>query len=261
MFDMRALYEIALEEREGLGTAYEYYVKLRLLNRFAAPGRPKSILILGLPERYGFSMDFLRFAGRLGARVTVLDERPERLEEHARIADRLVARGLLSAGKVDRRAAADWASAGEQYDLGLSCEVLQRLGPEAREAFARTLAVSCRQFAVFAPNAGNAAHVGLSGLKTVAPEDLVGLLRSAGAAPEDSGLLDCPPFPPGLHMIAPVSPGSGGAPRSGLSDGLKKQVMRSVAPFLTPFAHLERRYPSSVRSRYSHIVWAVGGKA
>ena len=58
-YDIKSLYAINLVEGEGLGTAYEYYAKFRKLENFInSIKKPKRILIAGLPEKYGLSMDF-----------------------------------------------------------------------------------------------------------------------------------------------------------------------------------------------------------
>jgi len=46
---MKKLYSLALAEGEGLGTAYEYYVKIRLIMKVLKGFVPRSVLIYGLP--------------------------------------------------------------------------------------------------------------------------------------------------------------------------------------------------------------------
>ncbi len=61
---IKALYALALAEGEGMGTAYEYYAKRLILGRWLAERpRPASILIAGLPQKYGASLDLLLLAG------------------------------------------------------------------------------------------------------------------------------------------------------------------------------------------------------
>ena len=72
---IKSLYPINLLEGEGVGTAYEYFVKLKKLERFINTiGPVKRILIAGLPERYGLSMDFVLIGRMLNAQVVVVDE-------------------------------------------------------------------------------------------------------------------------------------------------------------------------------------------
>ena len=80
-YTIKDLYALALAEGEGMGTAYEYYAKRLALGRWLkARPRPASILVAGLPEKYGASLDFLLLAGELGAAVTVVDDRPAALD-------------------------------------------------------------------------------------------------------------------------------------------------------------------------------------
>jgi hypothetical protein len=51
---IRSLYPLALLEEQGMGTAYEYYSKLRIiLQAFEQTTVPRSLLALGLPEKHG----------------------------------------------------------------------------------------------------------------------------------------------------------------------------------------------------------------
>ena len=75
-------YPSALKEGEGVGTAYEYYAKAKVFKNFfrRVSGPFESMLIAGLPEKYGFSLDFLLLAKGLGIKkVFVQDEREERI--------------------------------------------------------------------------------------------------------------------------------------------------------------------------------------
>ncbi len=83
-FSVYDYYPIAMAEKEGAGTAYEYYVKARLLRQvIPAASPPRRILVAGLPEKYGFSMDFAILACSLNAEILFLDERAERLNVFA----------------------------------------------------------------------------------------------------------------------------------------------------------------------------------
>jgi hypothetical protein len=76
-YSVKDLYTLALAEGEGMGTAYEYYVKRMALRRFLdGRPRPDSILIAGLPEKYGASLDFVLLGSELGAAAAVVDDRP-----------------------------------------------------------------------------------------------------------------------------------------------------------------------------------------
>ena len=79
---IRELYSWALAEEEGVGTAYEYYAKRLALGRWLrGRSRPQKILIAGLPQKYGLSLDFIQLAAEYGAVVTIIDERQDSLDE------------------------------------------------------------------------------------------------------------------------------------------------------------------------------------
>src|SRR5262245_1728914 len=80
---VRSLYPLALAEGEGIGTAYEYFAKRLTLTRWLASlPRPRSVLIAGLPEKYGSSLDFFLLANELGvAKAVIIDDRGPALEK------------------------------------------------------------------------------------------------------------------------------------------------------------------------------------
>ena len=269
-YTIKDLYALALAEGEGMGTAYEYYAKRLALGRWLkARPRPASILVAGLPEKYGASLDFLLLAGELGAAVTVVDDRPAAL-------DRL--RGALDRPQRSSETSEVWAvfprpvclladlprlaGLAGQFDLAVSSEVLQRLAAAERPAYVAALRARADALALFAPNADNPAHTGRSGLAglqldemsalmqatadrrppTAAGEAAVGSRRSAVV----SGYIDMPPFPPGITR----------------SDEQREQATQGafeavVMGGLRVYAHGERLLPGALRRRQSHIVYAL----
>jgi hypothetical protein len=190
-YTIKDLYALALAEGEGMGTAYEYYAKRLALGRWLkARPRPASILVAGLPEKYGASLDFLLLAGELGAAVTVVDDRPAAL-------DRL--RGALDRPQRSQKTSEVWAvfprpvclladlprlaGLAGQFDLAVSSEVLQRLAAAERPAYVAALGARADALALFAPNADNPAHTGRSGLAGLQLDEmsaLPGLFQSQG---------------------------------------------------------------------------------
>ncbi len=265
-YTIKDLYTLALAEREGMGTAYEYYAKRLALGRWLKDRpRPASILIAGLPEKYGASLDFLLLAGELGAAVTVVDERPAAL---ARLRGALaaldgsslpLARPVCLLADLPRL-----AGLAGRFDLAMSSEVLQRLAAAERPAYVAALRGRAAALALFAPNADNPAHTnrsGLAGLRlgemsaltqatadrrlpTAAGEAAVGGRPSAVV----SGYIDMPPFPPGITR----------------SDEQREQATQGafeavVMGGLRGYAHAERFLPGAIRRRQSHIVFALTG--
>jgi hypothetical protein len=244
-YTIKDLYALALAEGEGMGTAYEYYAKRRALEQWlAGRSRPQTMLIAGLPERYGLSLDFLLLASELGAAVTVIDERPATFERL------LAARESLPDGVfrlVEPRTVlvADMAQpqeAGSEFDLVVSSEVLQRLTPSARHQYVTALQAQGDAVALFAPNADNAAHTSRSGLGGL---HLVELRALAGGR-STSGYIDMPPFPPGITR-------SDDQREQATTGAFEQMVMWGLGQY----AHREHWLPGKVRRTQSHIVYTL----
>ena len=269
-YTIKDLYALALAEGEGMGTAYEYYAKRLALGRWLkARPRPASILVAGLPEKYGASLDFLLLAGELGAAVTVVDDRPAAL-------DRL--RGALDRPQRSSETSEVWAvfprpvclladlphlaTLTGRFDLAVSSEVLQRLAAAERPAYVAALRARADALALFAPNADNPAHTGRSGLAGLQLDEMSALMQATAdrrpptaagevavggrQSPVVSGYIDMPPFPPGITR----------------SDEQREQATQGafeavVMGGLRVYAHGERLLPGALRRRQSHIVYAL----
>jgi hypothetical protein len=252
-YTIKALYALALAEGEGMGTAYEYYAKRLALGRWLkGRPRPASILVAGLPEKYGASLDFLLLAGELGAAVTVVDDRPAAL---ARLRGALAALGesplpLARPSAIVLTDLPRLATLAGRFDLALSSEVLQRLAAAKRPAYVAALRARAGAVALFAPNADNSAHTGRSGLAGLRLEEMRALVveTAVGGRPLAvvSGYIDMPPFPPGITR----------------SDAQREQATQgafeaAVMGGLRLYAHGERFLPAALRQRQSHIVYAL----
>lgn len=200
------MYALNLEEGEGLGTAYEYYAKLRKLKKFInSIEKPKRILIAGLPEKYGLSMDFFLLGQMFHAEMSVMDERSEVLERAQDVFRTLKTKKIfgetkvlfLKADQIEDFISLGWKK--KEFDLALSSEVLQRLD-KAQGTYLSNIKKLAKNFALFAPNRENESHARLSGLKGVSLEELLAhcLEGDSGIDIFDCGYLDMPPFPPGL---------------------------------------------------------------
>ncbi|HEX6383064.1 MAG TPA: hypothetical protein VF177_00200, partial [Anaerolineae bacterium] len=93
---IKSLYTLALAEGEGVGTAYEYYAKRLVLSPWLRQvRRPQRVLVAGLPQKYGASLDFLLLAAEVGAAVVVIDERPPAVAKFQRALAAAQAQGWL----------------------------------------------------------------------------------------------------------------------------------------------------------------------
>ncbi len=254
---IRALYTLALAEGEGLGTAYEYYAKNLVLRPWlAALPPPRRLLIAGLPQRYGLSLDFVALAGEFGAELTIVDERPDRLAFLQSTVAVLQSEGALPGGPPTVTAVRSLAElpAAAPYDLALSSEVLQRLPAAERRAYASGLLRAAQAVALFAPNAGNAGHTTHSGLAGLTRDEMNGFVGAqpytlAAPAPQ-SGYVDMPPFPPGITR----------------SEEQREQATRgrleaAAMVVMELCARGERLIPYAVQQRQAHIVYGLAVRA
>lgn len=252
------LYPFALAEGEGVGTAYEYYAKrLKLSDWLTGQPAPARVLVAGLPQKYGASLDFLLLATELDGHVTVIDDRPEALARLRHALDALDGgAGTLAARPqlVLTSDIADLAELAPGFDLVLTSEVLQRLAPERQAHFVSRLVALAPQVALFTPNGDNDAHVGHSGLSGLRLEELElclgqGLESGRGTAVVTSlrtGHVDMPPFPPGITRSE--------SDRAQAATG----TLEAVAMWgLGLYAHAEKYLPARLRKAQSHIVYAL----
>jgi len=235
-------YPIALAEGEGVGTAYEYLAKWRVLHSALAGVR--RMLIAGLPEKYGSSLDFVSLAVALHAELVVVDEREGALIKLRDGMERagLSPRAVFHQAPLQRLATLDEPP----FDLGLSCEVLQRLQVNDRVSYVRDLAQLARRMVLFTPNAGNSSHASRSHLQSLSIDEVKALVATAGAQLDEAGFVDMPPFPPGLT----------------LSKDKRQHVrqawwQRPALGALGLFCRAESALPSPAKRPFAHIVYAI----
>jgi len=244
---IKDLYAYALAEGEGVGTAYEYAAKARFVGTLVRKlsDRLPRVLIAGLPEKYGTSLDFALLASRSGAELKVADERMEALERAERSIDSMRRAGHLSDLRVvfQRLGSLDELATVERPDVVLSCEVIQRVPVAERARFAAAIHAIAPRGAVFVPNSENASHLKISGLAGLSLRELGELFDGARLA-----YVDMPPFPPGIARTAEQ--------RAQASTGkLEALAMRA----LDVYCASERFVPAVVKRRVAHIVCALWG--
>lgn len=199
---LQLLYPLALAEGEGIGVAYDYFVRRRLLAQWLKTRpRPRRLLIAGLPERYGFSLDFFLLAQEWSAELVVLDERPRRLEKSAKAFAAAQRQGYFHNLTPTYLPVSDLIQLPEltgTFDLILSSEVLQRIPPEWLPRYWQNLWQRSTSIALFAPNADNPSHPTYSDLQGVYLNDMYTFALMAAECPIKIGYMDIPPFPPGV---------------------------------------------------------------
>jgi hypothetical protein len=244
---IKALYPLALAEGEGVGTAYEYFAKRLVLTGWLTAARPGRILIAGLPQKYGSSLDFLLLAEELGRDVVVVDERPEAIEKIKGSLAAAKAAGLLQGVNptyLQVEGLPKMIGLTGEFGFCISSEVLQRLSGNDRPAYWQNLLKIAPAAAVFAPNADNPAHTSLSGLNGLTLDELRQIVGTAAT----SNYIDMPPFPPGMTR-------SDDQREQATSGRVEALAMRGLAGY----ARLERFVPRIIRRSQAHIVFALSG--
>jgi hypothetical protein len=246
---IKDLYAYALAEGEGVGTAYEYYVKRRvmapLLTRLPRDAR---VLVAGLPEKYGTSLDFVLAGIERGAHVLLVDDRASAAERARNAIGDLERAGKLAGANVEVRVIASFEDLERlpRQDLVLSCEVVQRLPESERGHYVRTIRAVGPRGVVFAPNSENGSHLAISGLGGL---DRRGLSALFGGDAARVGFVDLPPFPPGIKRSEDQ--------RARASSGLAEAIaMRG----LEVYSAAEPWLPSLVKRHFAHIVYATWGE-
>ncbi len=229
---------------EGYGSTYEYVAKyLVLLEAWRTEDLKKErfekLVILGLPQRYGLSLDFLLWADFLGIKkVVVWNNLPEKGEIflvqgevltkvlHLRKLD------LVLEESLDRLGVSDGS-------LCVSCEVFQGLSEPQRRRYVEVASASGFHV-LFIPNYFNQDHLRFTGLPTVPFNDLSPYFLRGREV-----YLDFPPVPAGFEL---PKKGPFSAKEVGFSG-----VDKSIYLFLDYWLWIERvilyRMPRLYRSR------------
>ncbi|MFQ5400733.1 MAG: hypothetical protein ACE5E7_14195 [Anaerolineae bacterium] len=246
---IKELYALALAEGEGVGTAYEYFAKRLLLKRWLKEQeRPSRMLIAGLPEKYGSSLDFLQLALELEAEVTVVDERPFALNKLQTSLAAAQEKGWLTAVSLTIYLVLDIAFLNEingSFDLCISSEVLQRLAGNEQTCYIQQLSRLAPSVAIFSPNGDNPSHTNISGLSGVGLDELRSHITQMPHQPVTmSGYVDMPPFPPGITRSEDQ--------REQAASGIFEAVAMGGLGY---YARLEHWMPAAIRCRHSHITY------
>lgn len=240
---IKSLYLTALLEGEGLGTAYEYFAKWRILMKiFRKIGYPKNILVAGLPEKYGSSMDFVLFAQKYNLNITIVDDRVENINKFKKILELAKEKeDFMEITEIDRLSDLK-LNLKEKYDLLLCCEVLQRLSEEERTKYFNQIGEIAENALIFVPNKENRSHAKLSGLNALNLNELSNYCQRYDII--DKGYVDMPPFPPGLKRSE--------EDRQKVTESfLQKSFMKT----LELWAGSEAIFPKIFKRRFSHIIY------
>lgn len=242
---VKQLYPLALAEGEGVGTAYEYFAKRLALRRWLAPRQTvQTVLMAGLPEKYGCNLDFFLLAHEYQARLTVVDHRPEALTKAENALKNAQKEGLLTGLNPTFLCLTplEQLPLSTLFDLAICSEVIQQFTPAGRQTYAQRLRQVARLVALFCPNKDNLSHVGVSGLHGLTQTELKSYFPQTDLP---VSYLDMPPFPPGITRSAEQ--------REQATSGWKEALAMWGLGY---YAQLERFMPLVVRRPYAHIVYA-----
>ena len=255
---IQALDSLTRAEGEGVSLAYEYFARRLALGPWLrALGRPRRILIAGLPEKGGVSLDFLQLAAECGATVTVVEDRRHALARLWRAWKTAQADGRLIAvhpSLVQTDSVAELSAIAGPFDLCLSAHVLQRLNPTWRALYFNRLQRLAPAVALFAPNGHNRAHVAASGLAGVRRGEMNGLIAATALVPGQ------PPPQTGFMNLFPLAAGGGYNPGQRPAAGVDA-LTAAVMGGLQLYAHLERIFPLALRQQQARLVYAFSAGA
>jgi len=243
------LYPIALLEGEGMGTAYEYSTKLKLLQRVVAEiPPPQRLLIGGLPEDYGVDLDLALLAHWYGCHTVVADDRTPSLETFASALRSPPLAGLVDPGHFQMRhletLARPTCADDAPYDLWVTTSAIQRLDDSELAKYLAQVREKSRHAVLLVPNKANKEHLTLSGLDGFFLPDLAATCRQAGLTVREAGYLDVPPFPPGLQRSAEAK-----------EKAAESRVERLIMRGLECWIQIERFLPRFVQRRFGHIIY------
>jgi len=237
--NINTLYSLALAEGEGFGTAYEYFVKLKLLSKFVKGKKIKNVLIYGLPERYSFSMDFVLFGQINNFNITIVDDRKERINLFEKITNNLIKKDiLLKKPKIIKLKTLNNIKFNKKFDLLVCSEVMQRLSNKEKIDYIRLISKISKYVALFVPNKDNKMHSTLSKLNGLCLDELKEYFNKDDIL--NIGYIDMPPFPPGLKK-----------------NKIKEQINKLFPLLLIPLTRLEKLLPKIIKKRIAHICYII----
>lgn len=245
------LYPLALWEGEGLGTAYEYSVKLKLLRRVvSAVGSPRRVFIGGLPEAYGVDLSLALLAEWYDCQVVVAEDREPLLQTFFRGLEAPPLAGWIDPKRFEMRLLETLARptlpGDEPFDLWVTTSSIQRLDAAGREAYMAQVRATARSAVIMVPNKDNRAHATITHIDGIYLPELVALCQHSGLVVREAGYLDLPPFPPGITRSDQAKESAANSP-----------VERLIMVGLEGMAWVERFWPRFVKRPFSHIAYAV----
>ena len=253
--DKKKLLELTYAEWEGIGTWYEYLAKYKIFKKLKDI---KTVLIAGLPQEYGVSADMLLFTK--SAKVVVIDDRKEKLEEFLQIAKKLEYVDKKNLKIFHVKNLAKYPFQDNIFDLVSNTEVIQRI-TDYKEIIKEMERVSKKHVILFIPNAYYYAHYIITKIKTFKIKEII---KSCNLPIVKKDYLDRPPWPAGVAVSASgisFSKGSKAKDREkfekeGVKENFIISFIKKIFIFLTPLlVSLEFLYPTPLKQILSHMFY------
>ena len=225
-FSMIREYErIAFLEGEGFGTAYEYAAKEKIVRAFVK--RKKRILVYGLPEKYGFSLNLFLHARISNAECFLFNANNKKIPAQVRTEMRKMGVKIINSDFISKK----------RFDSVMCSEVIQTMSSFALKSLQRI--VKGKSFLFFVPNRNNLSHKKISGLSGLDEQEL----RKMFGEKTSVSYLDIPFFAPGIKS----------------NKKKQKSIILNVfaAIGIPVFSFIERFYPQALKKRKAHLVCAL----
>jgi hypothetical protein len=215
-------------EGEGFGTAYEYAAKERIVKAFVK-GK-KRILVYGLPEKYGFSLDLFLHANENNAECFFFNANNKKIPVQIRAEMKKIGVKIVKGDFISK----------QRFDSVMCSEVIQKMSSSALKNLQEV--IKKRSFLFFAPNGNNGSHKKISGLSGLNEQKL----RKMFGEKISISYLDIPPFPPGIKS----------------NNAKQKSVLLKIFAGIgiQIFSFIERFYPQALKKRKAHIICALSEK-
>lgn len=243
LFYFKTLYSLATSSEEGIGTAYEYFVKIKKLNKIIKNLR--SIAIFGLPEKHGVSLDFLLFAKNKNLKTTVYEDREDTLKKLLKAVEKHIDLGS-SLKLIIKKNLLDMEEK-ERFDCLVNSDCLQRFENNEREIILLKAKKMSNISIFFMPNEDNISFVKTNlNRKTVSSDEILNCCAKNNIKIIESGYIDMPPFPSGISLSKEKR------------EKIKNSIFINIIFFgLICWSLLEVVLPEVIRKRFSHIFYIV----
>lgn len=232
-------------------------MKLKKLNKLTKNfSKIRNIAILGLPEKYGVSLDFLLFAKSKNLKVTVYDDRKDVLNKLLNSIEKLTADNIyLNDNLKLLREIKDLKdiklpmelSKDEKFDIILNSDVLQRFETFEREAIILAAKKISSVSVFFMPNEDNVNFIKTdSNRRIVSKREVLNICAKNNIKILECGYMDMPPFPSGVSLSKES--------RTKIKNTF---FLNTVFFILSCWSLLEVILPAFLRKKISHIFYIV----